>query len=369
MDLRRSAYGLVAALVSLICLAHSGNALARPADRWEIGPPRNDRLDAPAGTGRDSGDAQASALQGRSGPVTGFAARAEAEFTRFIRTTSLAGSVVLASKPLPGTFRAASPVVGAKSPSGSTTREPPTGGAARADKPVITATATGAGQAGYVHYFLIRMPDHMLEIQVGIELPDQRIAWSFPDLGVVVSPFIESGVVPASGNDYEVWHLYGIRPFPDDAAMAALRKELVDRIHPWVEAATPYCENDSPRSNCMSCLGFVLRALFPGRQSGYPDLPRDFWRAGTASRYTTKDLLLYLTGMLDLPTREARLQRIARLTLPDDLREDLEELVYSMGAVESAASANAGTPQGSAQKRPGARPSKVGTRPAQRRRL
>lgn len=321
MDSKRSAYRFGAALVSLVFLAHPG-------------------------------DAQASALKGRSEPATGLAARAEAEFTRFIRMTSRARSVVLATKPLPGNSRAANPVA-----------------AARAGKPVITATATSAGQAGYVHYFLIRGADDTLEIQVGIELPDQRIAWSFPDLGVVVSPFIESGVVPASGKEYEVWHLYGIRPFPDDAGMAALRKELVGRIHPWVEAKTPYCENEGPRSNCMSCLGFVLRALFPGRGSDYPGLPRDFWRAGAASKYTTNDLLLYLTGMLDLPTREARLQRIARLTLPDGLREDLEELVYSMGAVEAAAPVNAGTPPGSAQKRPGARPSKIGTRPVQRRGL
>jgi hypothetical protein len=242
----------------------------------------------------------------------------------------------------------------------------PLAGAARAhdERPVVTAKAPGAGQAGYVHYFLLRTPDGTLEIQVGIEMPDQKIAWSFPELGVVASPFVESGVVPAGGKEYEVWHLYGIRPFHDEATMAALRNGLVGRISPWIAARTPYCENDGPRGNCMSCLGFVLRALFPGRKNDYPDLPRDFWRAGTASRYTTQDLLLYLTGMLDLPTREARLQRIARLTLPEDLREDLEELVYSMGAVESAA-----PPPGSAQKRPHPRPSQIGARPAQRRRL
>ncbi|MBI4194234.1 MAG: hypothetical protein HY526_04050 [Betaproteobacteria bacterium] len=306
------------------------------------------------------GGAQASVLSEGSEVGTGLAARAAPEFTRFIRSTSRARSVILAGKPSPESARPARPSVGAK---------PSSGAAVRAGRPVVTVTAAGAGQAGYVHYFLLRLPDETLEIQVGIELPDQRIAWSFPDLGVVVSPFIDAGVVAAGRKDYEVWHLYGIRPFPDDAAMAVLRNQLADRIRPWVAAKTPYCENDGPRSECMSCLGFVLRALFPGRGGAYPDLPRDFWRAGTASKYTTRDLLLYLTGMLDLPTRAARLTRIAGLTLPDELREDLEALVYSMGAAESAASSNAGPPRDPAQSRSGTRPSKVSTRPPQRRPL
>jgi hypothetical protein len=284
--------------------------------------------------------------------VTGFAAAAAAEYTRFIQMTSSARAVVLATRPAAESPRRARPL-----------------GAARADRPVVTAAAAGTGQAGYVHYFLIRMPDETLEVQVGVELSDQQIAWSFPELGVVVSPFIESGVVSAGGKDYEVWHLYGIRPFPDDAAMAGLQKALPDRVRSWVEGKTPYCDNDGPRSTCMSCLGFVLRVLFPGRNSAYPDLPRDFWRAGTASRYTTRDLLLYLTGMLELPTREARLQRIARLALPDDLRDDLEALVYSMGATESAAAASTGSPASSARKRADERAAKTGHRAAQRRRL
>ncbi|HET9405037.1 MAG TPA: hypothetical protein VFO57_10695 [Burkholderiales bacterium] len=294
------------------------------------------------------GGAPASTLNLRVDRVTGIAARADAEFTRFIRATSRARSVVPGPKPLPASPRSAS---------------------TRADKPVVTAAGVGAGQAGYVHYFIIGMPDDTLEIQVGIELPDQRIAWSFPDLGVAVSPFIESGIVTAGGKDYEIWHLYGIRPFPDDGAMAVLRKELAGRIQPWLKAGIPYCENDGPRANCMSCLGFVLRALFPGRTSDYPALPRDFWRAGSASRYTTRDLLLYLTGMLELPSREARLQRLSRLALPEDLREDVEELVYAMGAFESASTAGADKPQRSAQSRPAARPAKPGIRPGLRRKL
>ncbi|MCW5606088.1 MAG: hypothetical protein KIT18_16230, partial [Burkholderiales bacterium] len=198
--------------------------------------------------------------------------------------------------------------------------------------------------------------DETLEVQIGIELPDQRIAWSFPDLGATVSPFIAEGVVEAGGREYEIWHLYGIRPFPDDAAMAALSRALPARIEPWIRARTPYCLNDTPGGKCMSCLGFVLRALFPGRRGGYPELPRDFWRTGAASRYTPGDLLLYLTGMLDLPTREARLRRLARLALPEGLREELEGLVYAMSATEAAPSA------GAAQPRPQPRPPKVGVR-------
>jgi len=289
-------------------------------------------------------DAQASALKGR--PLAGISTRADVEITRFLSVTTRSRHPFPAAKPMPGNSRAAAPATGT-----------------RAGKPIVTAAAAGAGQAGYVHYFIVQLPDESLEIQVGIELPDQRIAWSFPELGVVISPFIEAGVVQAGGKEYDVWHLYGIRPFPDDAAMARLGRELAGRIQPWVRAGTPYCENDGPDSNCMSCLGFVLRALFPGRGSDYPGLPRDFWRAGTASRYTTRDLLLYLTGMLDLPTRQARLQRLGGLQLPDALREDVEALVYSMSPSESAA------PAGASQKRPVARPATTGTRPGLRRKL
>lgn len=210
----------------------------------------------------------------------------------------------------------------------------PTPTGARGSKPVQTARGVAPGQAGYVHYFLLRMPDDTLEIQVGIELADQRIAWSFPGLGVVISPFIDGETVEAGDRSYGVWHLYGIRPHVDAAAMTRLQKELPARVDRWVKAGIPYCLDDAPRANCMSCLGLVLRALFPGRNDDYPVLPRDFWRAGMGSRYTPNDLLLYLTGMLDLPDRNARLQRINRLALPPDLRLDLEEQVYRMGVYE-----------------------------------
>ncbi len=154
--------------------------------------------------------------------------------------------------------------------------------------------------------------------------------------GVVISPFIDGEIVQAGDRSYGVWHLYGIRPHADAAAMIRLQKELPARIDRWVKAGIPYCLDDAPRANCMSCLGLVLRALFPGRGDDYPVLPRDFWRTGMGSRYTPNDLLLYLTGMLDLPDRNARLQRISRLALPPDLRLDLEEQVYKIGMYEVA---------------------------------
>ena len=224
-----------------------------------------------------------------------------------------------------------------------------TGG--RGGKPVHTALASGPAQPGYVHYFLLTLPDESLETLVGIEMPGRRIAWSFPDLGVVVAPFVENGVVPAGGKQYGVAHLYGIRPFPDEAAMSMLRAELPGRVERWVAAGTPYCENDGPRSTCMSCLGFVLRVLFPGRRSDFPDLPGDFWRALHAKSYSTEDLLLYLTGMLDLPNREARVKRLSQLGLPDVLRGDVLELVDTMEATQAVEQAGA-APQSAGQKAP-----------------
>lgn len=260
----------------------------------------------------------------------------------------------------------------ARSPAASPAREQsanPTGG--RGGKPVDTATTSGPERPGYVHYFLLTLPDESLETLVGIEMPGRRIAWSFPDLGVVVAPLAEKGVVTAGGREYGVSHLYGIRPFPDDAAMNELRGELAGRVGRWVAAGTPYCEADGPRSNCMSCLGFVLRVLFPGRRSDYPDLPGDFWRAMYEKSYSTEDLLLYLTGMLDLPNREARLKRAGKLDLPDALRADVQELVDAMDASGATPPpTGAGAPQpAAAQKSPAARPAKISTRPAQRKRL
>lgn len=230
--------------------------------------------------------------------------------------------------------------------------------AARGELPLLTATSNGPGQAGYVHYFILRLPDETVEVQVGIELADRRIAWSFPGLGVTISPFVAEGVVSAQGQDYEVWHLYGIRPFADDGAMAALAKTLTARVAAWAKAGIPYCLTDAGRADCMSCLGFVLRVLYPPRAGDYPNLPRRLARAGNAATgYSTNDLLLHLTGMLDLATREARLQRLSRLILPDDLRDDLEALLY-----QTAGSTLADAPLQSAPRSSGTRPPKAGNR-------
>jgi hypothetical protein len=317
MDLKRSAIG--GALAALVCLGLPPNA-------------------------------QGSAQKGRGETGARFSAQVEPEIARFIRSLPGARPVVFANRPQQG----------------GNSRSPGPPAVNRADKPVVAVTAAGAGQAGYVHFFIVEHPDETLEIQVGIETPDQRIAWSFPGLGVVVSPFIEAGRLQAGGKEYYVWHQYGIRPFPNDPAMAALRKGLPGRVDAMAKAGTPYCLEDGPRSNCMSCLGFVLRVLFPGRQGdNYPNLPRDFWRAGYVSKYSTNDLLLYLTGMLDLPTREARLRHLNRLSLPQDMREDVERFVYSMSVVE----ANAETPQRATPKRSGAAPSKNGVLPAKPKKL
>jgi len=246
-------------------------------------------------------------------PLNGQSARTEERYARVLNADFGARTVILASKP-------ATP---------SVPTNPRTG------KPPHTASGVAPGQAGYVHYFLLRLPDESLEIQVGIELPDQRIAWSFPNVGVVISPFLDGEAMQAGDKSYEIWHLYGIRPHADAATMVKLQKELPARVDRWVKAGIPYCLDDSPGANCMSCLGLVLRALFPGR-ADYPALPRNFWRASMGSRYTPNDLLLYLTGMLDLPDRNARLQRINLLELPPDLRLDLENLVHAMGSHEAA---------------------------------
>ena len=320
MNLKRSTYGCLSALCGAICLAQPAGALN----------------DIPPGVG---------------GIILAAA-------------TAPAAPIVLATQSLDAQPRSAT---GARSsaakPSGSTGRQQsatPNGG--RGSKPVHTTVAPGGPERpGYVHYFLLTLPDESLETLVGIEMPGRKIAWSFPDLGVVISPLVEKGVVPAGGREYGVAHLYGIRPFPDDGAMNALRGELANRVGRWVAAGTPYCDNDGPRSTCMSCLGFVLRVLFPGRRNDFPDLPGDFGRALHAKSYSTEDLLLYLTGMMDLPGREARLKRVSQLGLPDALREDVLELVDAMDASP--------VPQTAAQKAPASRPSNISTRPAQRKRL
>ncbi len=264
-----------------------------------------------------------------------------------------------AKKPRPGVSRSARIATDSGEKSAATIGLSPARNVARATAPVVTVASTGAGQAGYVHYFIIQQPDGDEETQVGIELPDQRIAWSFPRLGVVVSPFIVAGSVMANGQFYAVQHLYGIRPFPDDGSMRALQARLEARVIPWVEDATPYCNTRLPRGEFyMSCLGFALRILFPAPTPAYPALPRDFRRAAPGSHYTTEDLLLYLVGLHGVRTKQARLRRVDELLLPDNLREEVTRLVNAADANDNVAAADAVAPPApAARNRAGARPS------------
>ena len=101
---------------------------------------------------------------------------------------------------------------------------------------------------------------------------------------------------------------------------------LRTRIAPYVEERTPYCdENGSADRFCLSCLGFVLRVLYPGNTRSYPTLPPDF-RAARKAVYSTEDLLLYLTGVpVDAP-RAVRARRIEALAVPESLREELTRI-------------------------------------------
>ncbi len=197
----------------------------------------------------------------------------------------------------------------------------------RATSPVVTVNGVAPGQAGYVHFFIVRaVGTSEWETQVGVETPDQRIAWSFFELGVAVSPFMESGVMPAGRKQIEFQYLYGVKPFPDDATMQTLRREIEARVLPYAEAGTPYCilrgPSDAP---CLSCLSFVMRTIFP-------DATPDQLRAQKAIQ-TTDDLLIYLAGLSGIAPRDARLKRVDELALPPDVREDVVRLVetYSTG--------------------------------------
>ena len=201
----------------------------------------------------------------------------------------------------------------------------------------MTAGSVGPGQTGYVHYFLIGKPDGTSEMQVGLELGDQTIAWSFPGLGVAVSPFIESGTLNVQGGKYEVRHLFGIRPFPDETTMMALARDMPARIMPWIDDNVQHCDLDPPRRTmCVSCLGFVLRVLFPGNFPAQPALPAELKQARAGEYYTTEDLLMYLTGLHRIGTREARLDRINALIVPASLREELIRVVTADVAAQDA---------------------------------
>lgn len=203
----------------------------------------------------------------------------------------------------------------------------------KAAAPTIPAvvTAPGAGQDGYVHYWVITAPEGDEEIQVGIELPDRRIAWSFPGLGVHVTPFIAAGAVDANGRVFRVQHLYGLRPFAHESAMHTLRSDLSRRVSLLVNRRVPYCElNGVTDELCMSCMGFVSQVLFPGRTPEYANFPRNFPRVAGEEYHTTEDLLLYLTGLHVPRTDAARQRRIAALGGPPALREELERLTAQL---------------------------------------
>lgn len=221
-------------------------------------------------------------------------------------------------------------------------------------------TATGPNQAGYVHYWMITAPDGETEIQVGIELPDQRIAWSFPGVGVHVAPFIAEGELDANGKVFQVQHLYGLRPFTNDTSMRSLRSSLMRRVTPLVKQQVPYCElNGTGPDLCMSCMGFVSQVLFPGRTPEYANFPSTLTRIDGEDYHTTEDLLLYLTGLNNLRTDAARKRRLEAVGGPPALQEELARLTaklagppVALAAAKPPAKRRASAPK-SAIKRPG----------------
>ena len=216
--------------------------------------------------------------------------------------------------------------------------------AARANAPLVTVKSTGPGQAGYIHYFVITGPDNEPESHVGIELPGDRIAWSFPETGVAVVSFARSGSITANGKTYAFEHLYGIRPFPDERSMETLQTALAARVAYWVAAKTPYCDEQGNTARmCVSCLGFVLRVLYPGQTPLLPALPADF-KSMRKFVYTTEDLLLYLAGVPLNATPEARMKRIESLAVPADMRDQLVRLTGEVDAAAPAAAVAAPAP-------------------------
>ena len=207
----------------------------------------------------------------------------------------------------------------AKRPATATRPAAPTQLRSAAEVSVVTGLA---GEAGYVHYFVITGPDGEPETQLGIELEDGRMVWSFPEAGVFLAPFLAAGSFTIGNIRYEVEHLYGLRPLRDNASMRTLARELPTRIAPYVEERTPYCdENGSADRFCLSCLGFVLRvstrAIHGATQ---PCLPTSDCAQGR---------LLY-RGPAALPhgcscrrDTATRARRIEALAVPEPLREEL----------------------------------------------
>lgn len=191
----------------------------------------------------------------------------------------------------------------------------------------LTATTVAAGQAGYVHYFVITHPDGTLEDHVGIEMEDQRIAWSFPGSGVSVAEFIKNGTVESDGKIYKVEHQYAVRPLRSAQEMQSLRANLTRRVAVWVDDETPYCAFRRPEESfCLSCGDFIVRIIFPSTNPMSAGLPRDFVR-NLGQALTTDDLLLYMLGLHNLPNSKSRLDKLATLNLPLSLQKDVRDLL------------------------------------------
>ena len=214
-------------------------------------------------------------------------------------------------------------------------------------------TSTGAGQAGYVHFWIITAPDGEQEIQVGMELSDQRIVWSFPGVGVTVAPFIAAGEYDANGRRFRVEHQYGLRPYRNDAAVRRLQANLQRRVKPWIDHATPYCElNGVTAEVCVSCFGFVAQVLYPGTTRMYAAFPRDFPRVGGDENHSSDDLLLYLTGLHAMRDPAARQRRMKALGGPAVLREELVRVSALVVDDRPTAVAAAGTKRGATPRAP-----------------
>lgn len=199
-------------------------------------------------------------------------------------------------------------------------------------------TNVAAGQAGYVHYFLITHPDNTLEDHVGIELEDQRIAWSFPGAGVMVADFIKSGELHVGQSTYRIEHLHGLRPHRSEQDMQILRNDLARRVAFWVDDETPYCVFRQPGMPfCLNCGDFVARILFPSTNPLMVALPEELTRTG-ANLSSPDDLLLYMLGLHALPDAPSRMARLAVMDLPESLRHDIQEMLLPAPAVTTATS-------------------------------
>jgi hypothetical protein len=215
--------------------------------------------------------------------------------------------------------------------------------ATRPEVSPVVVSGSGDGQAGYVHYFVLTDPQGELESMVGLELPGNRIAWSFPEIGVSVSPFVSRGSISVNGREYQVEHLYGLPPPRTPEAMHALQRDLPGRVEWWLSHNTPYCDEASAGTQfCVSCLGFVLRVLYPGTSPEIAVLPADF-KPARKGMYTTEDLLLYLAGVRTDVPRQARLKQIAGLNVPDAMREELVRITRGDQVADTARTAGATT--------------------------